>query len=947
MTAKWTALVIVSIVAAFAGCASAADFELALDLRPAAGKGGMRAVSNGVPLLVGQATDTKELHVIGPDGKEVPAQFRVLARWWRKDNSIRWVLVSFIRSDGEPAKPIYKLVGRKPGAARPKTKMKVSEDGKFIRIDTGAAQFEISKTKFNLLNRVVIDGKTIVHPDPKLGSVVTDPKGRKYYSSKGTESVKVLEAGPVMVKVMAQGRHVSDEEGAFKPGLYGYEIFMTFWAGKAFCDIDAILTNNSAKPIGEPHFEDWSLVTRVGKGKGDWKFKGLGQAKMTVDGKAGESTLLYQDSVGTEHWKKNLGIQTAGHPKPPLPDLATFRGYKLFKLGASGKQEVTAGDFAEGVVACESEEVGCTVSPRYFWQQFPSALGFGDDGVIRLSPFPAEYKEVHWLEDASAKAQEFQLCFYAKGDEATAAATAAKRYQKRVFALPSPEHCGKAGALSDIGPYMMHEKIAKPAKEHFSLAKVEQTALTTNRSYGNGYGWQIFGINWMERAGVSGTNYEPLASSNSLWMHLLNAHPGRLEYGLRVSRHFRDVRTYHIEGQDNLALWTDYTEYGRNCVIEHYSRLIHGVYNPWPKEVHKVWKHHPYSRHRFPLPNLQHLNLDEVYDLYLLTGDDRALRCMRTIADHGIILATVAPRPRRVYRREGWCLRAVARYYDITGDKRYEPYLRESMDQVWADVNKAGAWGPEVGLGSWYEAIYARGAITAWLVTGDERMRDLAIGCADWEMAYEVTPKGYPGAVKKIPPWTLTPQERTGPDVGYGMCPPWANGFLIDPFAFAYHQTGDKKYLAAMEFAWEKNANTWWLGYFPTAMYMAYGPRQDKTAPAAVADLKAAVKGDQVTLTWIAPGDDGKKGKASVYQIKYATKPILEIVPFPEKMKTHITFWGSENVSDEPAPKRAGSRQSYTFTGLKPGKHFFAIKTRDEASNQSKISNIVTVVVGE
>jgi len=943
---------LIGVVLAMAPMPAKADLKLPLDLRPRGGVGGMRVVSNGVPLLPGQAMDAKHLHVIGPDGKEVPAQFRVLARWWRKDNAIRWVLVDFVRSDAEGPKPLYTLLGKRDAPPRPKTTLTVTEDADVIRINTGPALFEISKKRFNLFNRVVLDtngdgnfseGETVVRPDAKLGSVVEDPEGRTYYSSAGTQRVRVLESGPVTVKVLAQGWHVSDEEGALKPGLYGYEIFMTFHAGKAACNLDAILTNNSAKPIGEPHFEDWSLLTRIGAGDGAWTFEGLGEAKETVAGTAGESALLYQDSVGTQHWKTNLGLAPQGSQKPL--DLASFRGYRLWHIKAGEKTEKASGDFADGVVHCETGALGCTVSPRYFWQQFPSALAFGGDGVVRLSPFPAEYKSIHWLEDASAKAQEFQLCFYAKASQAAPAATAAKRYQKRVFALPSPKHCGAAGALSDLGPYMMHEKIAEPAAKHFSLARIEQQALLPGGGYGNCYGWQVFGMNWIERAGVSGTNYEPLATSNSLWMHLLNAHPGRLEYGMRVARHARDVRTYHIEGQDNLAIWTTWKPgYWKNCVIEHWSRLIPGTFGHNPNR-HPDWKKHPYSRHRWPLPNLEHLNLDEVYDLYLLTGDDRAFRCMRTIADHGMALSTLAPRPRRMYRMEGWSLRALARYYDITADKRYAPYLREAMDQIWADVNKAGPWMPRTG--TWYQAIYARGAITAWLATGDERMRDLALGCADWAMTYEVTSEGYPSPPKRVPPWTLTPAERVGPKYKPGWCPAWANGYHIDLYAWAYSQTGDTKYLPAMEFAWEKNAGTWWLGYFPTAMSMAYGPRPDRSPPAAVADLKAHVKGNRVTLTWTTPGDDGAEGAAAVYQIKHATKPILDFVPHPEKMHTHITFWGAENVADEPAPQPAGRRETYTIKDLAPATHWFALKSRDECSNQSAISNVVSVEVRE
>ncbi|NIR02200.1 MAG: hypothetical protein GTN78_18725, partial [Gemmatimonadales bacterium] len=132
-----------------------------------------------------------------------------------------------------------------------------------------------------------------------------------------------------------------------------------------------------------------------------------------------------------------------------------------------------------------------------------------------------------------------------------------------------------------------------------------------------------------------------------------------------------------------------------------------------------------------------------------------------------------------------------------------------------------------------------------------------------------------------------------------GQCPEWANGYHIDVYAWAYQQTGDPKYLEAMEFAWEKNNEHWWLGYFPAAMHMAYGPRPDTTRPAPVVDLRAEARPGAVTLAWTAPGDDGNTGTASVYQIKHATKPILEFVTWPDRRDTHINFWGAANVSGE------------------------------------------------
>ncbi|MHC4718264.1 MAG: hypothetical protein ACYS5V_14925, partial [Planctomycetota bacterium] len=474
---------------------------------------------------------------------------------------------------------------------------------------------------------------------------------------------------------------------------------------------------------------------------------------------------------------------------------------------------------------------------------------------------------------------------------------------------------------------------------HFSLARIEERARSADHSRGNGFGWQVFGMQWFSLAGHSPWNYEPMAASNSLWMHLFTANPDRLEWGMRVARHFRDVRACHIEGQDNLKLWTDWKKYTSTCAIEHYSRLVRG---PVERRGARM-PDHPYPRQRWPLPNMSHLNLDEVYDLYLLTGDGRAMRCMRTAADHAMAWILLRHGKRRPHRDEGWCTRALMRYYELTGDPRYRPVARKCMDRIWRDIDKAGIWAPK--CGGFYIAVFSRGMMTAYLATGDERMRDLVLGSADWEMVYGVTPEGYPFPAKNAPPWTMTPQERVGPKGRRGQCPSYGNRHHIALYAFAYHHTGDPRYRDAFEFAWEKNGANWFQGYYGEQMHMIYGPRPDRRPPAAVTDLKARAGRGRVTLTWTAPGDDGKEGKAAVYQIKHSTKPILEFVPFPDKAQTHITFWGAANVPDEPAPAAAGTAQGCTVGGLRPGRHWFALKARDECSNQAPISNVAAADV--
>jgi hypothetical protein len=108
----------------------------------------------------------------------------------------------------------------------------------------------------------------------------------------------------------------------------------------------------------------------------------------------------------------------------------------------------------------------------------------------------------------------------------------------------------------------------------------------------------------------------------------------------------------------------------------------------------------------------------------------------------------------------------------------------------------------------------------------------------------------------------------------------------------------------------------------------------DESAPVAVTDLDgAATSTSSVLLTWTAPGDDESTGTAAEYDIRYATGGLTN------------ASWGSATpVSGEPAPAVAGTAQQMTVAGLEADEdYYFAMKTRDEAGNESAISNIEMV----
>ncbi len=84
------------------------------------------------------------------------------------------------------------------------------------------------------------------------------------------------------------------------------------------------------------------------------------------------------------------------------------------------------------------------------------------------------------------------------------------------------------------------------------------------------------------------------------------------------------------------------------------------------------------------------------------------------------------------------------------------------------------------------------------------------------------------------------------------------------------------------------------------------------------------------TMHWTAPGDDSLVGRATAYDMRYSLVPI-----------TAANFTLATKATGVPAPKVAGSPESLIVTNLVAGSgYYFALKTVDEATNWSGISNV-------
>lgn len=116
----------------------------------------------------------------------------------------------------------------------------------------------------------------------------------------------------------------------------------------------------------------------------------------------------------------------------------------------------------------------------------------------------------------------------------------------------------------------------------------------------------------------------------------------------------------------------------------------------------------------------------------------------------------------------------------------------------------------------------------------------------------------------------------------------------------------------------------WWRRWFPvlaSILLLALAPL-----------LAHAASPDTVTVRWTAPGDDGRIGVATSYDLRVSQQPI-----------DVSNFDSANQVQGTPSPGAPGSIQSVVVHGLTYGTtYYFAIRTVDDAGNWSELSNVVT-----
>jgi len=654
-----------------------------------------------VPLRAGW-DDVSALAVTDSRGRPVPAQLSVLSRWDAPPSEetapLRWLLVEMLVSIGAGEEARYRVVAS--AAPRPDPALRVEQDDEAITVDTGAARFRLSKTRFDLFEAVSLP---VENPEEEtrvvargLGGVRVVPtrKGPAFYSHGGPPPrVRVLRAGPLVAEVRVDVRLPSRTHNGVFPGqIDTLELGAryVFTAGSARARVGLTLGYPERAWAVDAHlrgdavlhrFEDLSVRlalpepdrfdVRFGRDRGvrgrlpslsdppDLRLTGM------------QRVTLYQDSSGGENWGP-------AKQRPSAQWATSFRGFRYLRGDPSSARDpaksepVEGGLRSPGWIRIRGAGTDLLAGIERFWENFPKAIRFSARGVLEIGLFPGEWSVPHELRGGLRKTHELLFDFHPERTGGSEPFEAWLREPLSVFAPPAVYRESFAlgfVSVEDRDRFASYEREADAVIRYEGNDPARQGDLFREREDDDLYGWMHFGDHY--RGGSKEARYfgnNELDFSLCMLLQYLRRERHEPEFfrlGEAMVWHLLDIDLYHT---DRDLFWANHgiRKHDASGIFDHGNA--------------------PYPSHFW----IRGLAL-----YYRLTGDSRARDGLREVGGwlEGLERDRASAPGEMAYsgeiRSRGWILHALVDLYETLGDERYldlarrvkERMIRASLDE--------------------------------------------------------------------------------------------------------------------------------------------------------------------------------------------------------------------------------------------------------------------------
>ena len=325
-------------------------------------------VTVGVPLARGAVKDVGTLRLLDAAGGPVPAQFRVLTRYWKGvegpkdawfangDGSIKWALVDLQATVATRGKAAFVLTDAGPAAL--KTTLVVKEEPGRITVNTGPLQFALSRKRFRMFETVSLGGREVLKAADGSGFAVVGMDGKCYHSGGsdgGRPKVTVEESGPLRAVIKVEGEvKAGDNAGGYDlvgsngkgtvhvPGRdgekLGYTVRLVAYAGKPFVRVFHTVRalGKTTATRNDMSVKPWAYAVASPRQAGNFFVKSA-VLQTTLQVVGSDESLQYTfggDLLATQYADDEYG---AGHGAEPVTGTITGKAEAaLFQASSAG-----------------------------------------------------------------------------------------------------------------------------------------------------------------------------------------------------------------------------------------------------------------------------------------------------------------------------------------------------------------------------------------------------------------------------------------------------------------------------------------------------------------------------------------------------------------------------------------------------------------------------------
>ncbi len=920
-------------------------------------------VTGGVPVGPLGVKSVDELMLTTAAGDPIPAQISPTVTG--PDGRLDWVLVDFLTDLPAGQAKGFKLKAGKTGKNVPGAidhPVAVEQTDDTVTLSNGVAKIVISKKKFNLFEAAWIDrngngrfedDEQLLAAGDKAPAAFTLIRGtdEAEFTSRGgkVENVVLEDAGFVRSTVLLEGTFAGEKGEHLK-----WNCRVTMWAGQP--DVRALLAirNVNPKVAGQEPIRRASVRIKLGDLAGNAHYL-VGAERVKMSQISNGPKGVYKSS----QWHNKVQLEQMGPSEPILSrtqrimhavTIYDTAGYRVRMFQPGNREPVADVGFkCRGWIDLSGDNGGVGVWLRNFTHDNPKLMEATADGDIRVDVIPEVagsaqpyYKDgSYWLGDRSYRT--YELNFHLHGRPLTAEADWKKfRSGFMSYIEPTEQTSERAEAIVTAARNRLQLRIdpeyltdsgqlwgpVVPLADEAAAAKALGRTLGEPSPLGS------------DALGTEFLHYENFhyrsewdEPRDAIAEYMRTGHPFLLTRAHSFARNYRDLGVWRTDGQPmngraegkNPKGAGPIPRWGQFCGCHHYGAGL--------------------------------------IDMWLLTGD-------RSYRDAGMDWAYAMAANEDTYGGFGnrhWGRRqaAVLRAYHVNFDPKLKQWLTDAIPLPPNDALRADGRALIMGtkMASWMAGLSMHGLWHYYLTFRDEmdpltreQYEDAIVGVARQVAKYWYFPEHGGG------PYHFNfDQPKPGDVTTNGGGGPYTLS-CIDMMTRGYLLTGDKRLLDQATLFWKlicgddekvmgarledftgMGSHTFWARQL---IHELAHPRKDAAAPAAVADLKAEpLGGGKVKLTWTAPADEG--GKVVRYQLKHAPLPMVEYeaYTYPADHGQQWTWWAGYNVTGEPAPAAGGSAQSMVVENVPAGVRHFAVRSYDDSSNQSPLSNIAKVEV--